>query len=156
LLLVVHERLGTWGRQLRPRAVHWPVRVVETRSASELELALTGTACPIIVIDLADRLRARLEDLHRAGHVASNALTLVLDPADRPGVAALARELGATHVLSGPAPPPRVVDLLVRWLPLAKRRAGADGWSTVPAPDPEPWDGLLPDSLVPWLDSTSS
>ncbi len=139
LVLVIHERLGHWARQLRPRLSAWPVRLVETRSAADLEAAVAGRACPVVVIDLARRVRAGLEDLDRATRAAPNALVLVLDPEAHDGVALLARELGATHVIAGVATPPAVAGLLARWLPLAQRRDDRDGWSARPEPEPEPW-----------------
>jgi len=136
--LVIHERIGTWARQLRPRVVSWPVRLVETRSRADLEGALDRAACPLVLIDLSGRACDILEDLDAAARAAPDALILALDPSPTPGVAALARELGATHVLNGPVVPPRVVALLARWLPLARRRAEADGWAA--EPEPELWD----------------
>jgi DNA-binding NarL/FixJ family response regulator len=138
--LVVHERLGTWARQLRPRVVSWPVRLIESRSAGALAAAVARAACPLVVIDLGDRPRAGLEDLDRAVRSSPNALVLVLDPTAQPSVARLARELGATHILPGTAPPPAIVALLARWLTLARRRAEADGWAGEPEPEPEPWE----------------
>jgi CheY-like chemotaxis protein len=146
LAVVLHERLGTWARQLRPRLLAWPIRWVETRSTADLEAALAGMACPVVLIDLARRPRAALEDLDRAAQAAPNALILVLDPQAYEGVATLARELGATHVLSGPVTPPSVAQLIARWLPLAQRQAEGDGWSYAlePEPEPEPWNWLAP------------
>src|SRR5439155_1731351 len=74
-LLIVHERLGTWARQVRPLAARWPARLVETRSAADLDMALRQVACPVLLIDLADRIRAGLDDLDRAVRLAPNALT---------------------------------------------------------------------------------
>ncbi|MBX6314724.1 MAG: hypothetical protein IRY99_17685 [Isosphaeraceae bacterium] len=139
--LVIHERLGHWARQIRPRVATWPVRVIETRSASDLAAALARSACPLVVLDLADRIRAALDELDRALPAAPNALVLVLDPGAHATVGPLARELGATHVLAGRVPPPEVLHLLARWLPLARRRAEADGWAG--EPEPEPWDLLV-------------
>jgi hypothetical protein len=136
--LIIHARLGTWARQLRPRVVGWPVRVVETRTATDLEAAIAGSACPLLVIDLGSRTRAGLEDLDRALSKAPNALILMLDADAREGVSPLARELGAGHVMSGVITPPAVVSLLARWLPLAQRRAESDGWAG--DPEPEPWE----------------
>jgi CheY-like chemotaxis protein len=148
LVVVTHERLGTWARQLRPRLLAWPIRWVETRSTADLEAALAGLACPVVLIDLGrrDRVRAGLEDLDRALQAAPNALVLVLDPLAHEGVATLARELGATHVLSGPVTPPSVAQLVARWLPLAQRQAEGDGWAGArePLPAPEPWNWLGP------------
>ena len=144
VLVVIHERLAYWARQLRPRLAAWPVRWVESRSTADLDAALTGAACPIVVLDLALRPRAGLEDLDRAVQVAPDALVLVLDPESHEGVPRLARELGATHVVAGVATPPAVADLLARWLPRAQRQAEGDGWSHAWKPEaaPEPWQGL--------------
>lgn len=146
LAVVIHERRGTWARQLRPRLLAWPIRWLETRSTADLEAALSGMACPILLIDLARPPRAGLEDLDRAAQAAPNALILVLDPEAHEGVATLARELGATHVFSGPVTPPAVAALIARWLPIARRQAEGDGWSTAlgPEPEPEPWNWLTP------------
>src|SRR4051794_38673070 len=78
LRLIIHERFGYWARHLKPRIVSWPIDWVETRSAADLEEALAGTACPIVVIDVADRPRPAMEDLDRAIRTAPNALALVL------------------------------------------------------------------------------
>ena len=80
LAVVTHERLGTWARHLRPRFLAWPVRWIETRSTADLEAALAGPSCPIVLIDLGRRVRAGLEDLDRAAQAAPNALFLVFDP----------------------------------------------------------------------------
>gem|GEM_PF-1051948 len=150
LPLVVHERLGNWARQLRPRLSAWPIRLVESRSTADLTNALTGTACPLVVIDLAQRPRVGLEDLDRAMQTASQAMVLVLDAEAHDGVETLARELGATHVFSGSFTPPAVAQLIARWIPLALRRAEQDGWSSAwkPEPEPEPWNWLAP-YLIP-------
>jgi DNA-binding NtrC family response regulator len=153
LVLVIHERLANWARQLRPRLASWPIRLIETRSTSDLEGALARTACPIVVLDVGSRPRAGLEDLDRAIRAAPNALTLVLDPRSHEGVAALARELGATHVISGPVTPPALVDLLARWLPLARRQTERDGWSSTRG-DQDPSD--LGGWLAPFLSGERS
>ncbi len=140
-VVAIYERRATWARQLRPRLAGRPsLRWVEARSGADLESALAGAARPVGVFDLGDRVRAGLEDLDRAARVAPDLLALVLDPRSRPGVAPLARELGATFVWEGPAPPPLVAGLLGRWLELAARRAAADGYLGPAEPEPEPWD----------------
>jgi hypothetical protein len=146
LPLVIHERLGNWARQLRSRLSGWPIRLVESRSAADLEAALTGIACPIVVLDLAQRPRPGLDDLSRVAEVAPRALVLVLDPEAREGVAPLARELGATHVLSGVVTPPAVANLIARWIPLALRRTESEGWSRAREPEtgPDAWNWLAP------------
>jgi len=149
LRLVIHERQGYWARHLKPRLVGWPIACVETRSRADLEAALRSTACPIVVIDVADRPHAALDDLDRAMRAAPNALTLVLDPRAHDGVAALALELGASHVMTGGVVPPAVSDLLARWLRLAQSRNEADGWSLPVESEPEPWSGLAAPLLSP-------
>jgi hypothetical protein len=138
--VVIHERLGTWSRQLRPRLASWPIRWAETRSGPELEAAVAGPGRPIVVLDLGNRPRAGLEDLERALLAAPDALALVLDPLAHEGVPSVARELGAALVMTGVITPPSVAGLLERWLRLARRRADADGWSGDPGPEPSPWD----------------
>jgi hypothetical protein len=128
--VVTHERRGTWARHLRPRlAGAGPIQWVESRSGDDLERAARGSSAPVVVVDVADRPRAMLEDLDRAVRAAPAGLFLVLDPRGHPGVTPLAFELGATLVLAGVAPPPRVAELLLRWLPLARRRGEAEGWA---------------------------
>ncbi len=141
LRLVIHERLGYWARHLKPRLVGWPIAWAETRSTADLEAALRATACPIVVIDVADRPLAAMEDLDRAMQTAPDALALVLDPRDY-GVAPVALELGASHVMTGGVVPPAVADFLTRWVRLAQTRNEADGWSLPAEAEPEPWAGL--------------
>lgn len=146
--VAVHERIGTWARHLRARLAGHPVRLVETRSADDLRAALDGVPCPILLVDVGQRPRAALEELGTALAVAPDALALVLNPLAHDGVGLLARELGATHVVDGPCPPPGVAALLTRWLPLAHRRAEQSGrvgsGPPCPEPEPEPW-GPPPD-----------
>lgn len=138
--LVIHERLGNWARQLRPRVAGWPVQVVETRSAAELSEGLRRSVCPLAVVDL-DRWPARmLSDLEHAGRGALDPLVLVLDPARTPGAEALGRELGATLVWPGFVPPPRVEALLARWLEVARGRRESAGWMENSQSESEPWD----------------
>ena len=67
---------------------------------------------------------------------ASDARVLVLDPECRDEVAALARELGATHVASGFVPPPvRGRALWRAGLLLAQRQIERDGWSRTSFPE---------------------
>jgi hypothetical protein len=139
---MIHERRGLWFRQIRPRVVGWPVRVVESRSTSDLVTALDGTVCPLVVIDLGEWVRPALVDLSQAVRTSPGALVLVLDAAEHRGVVPIARELGATHVLTGVINPPDVMDLLARWIPLARRRAEADGWIGDPSPEPPIWEQL--------------
>lgn len=127
--LIVHERIAHWARQLRPRVAAWPVRLVETRAARELKAAVSGAAWPLVVVDLATRPAAMLGDLGRALACQPAAFVLVLDPQSSPDVSPLARELGAAEVLCGFVPPPRVLELLQRWLRLSQARAEVEGWT---------------------------
>ena len=134
-LVVTHERLGTWARQLRPRLASSSTRLIETRSGTELVAAARNALAPLVVIDLADRPRAMLEDLAVAALAVPSGLFLVLDPGELPGLSTLARELGATLTLAGVVPPPQVAAIVARWLPIARRRAEADGWSALSVPN---------------------
>jgi hypothetical protein len=140
--MVIHERLGIWARQLRPRLASWPIRWTESRSAADLEAAVSGAPRPIVVLDLGNRPLSGLEDLDRAVRAARDALFLVLDPAEHAGIPTLARALGATLVLSGVVPPPAVAARLALWLRLTRRRAEADGWAGDSPPVLDPWDPL--------------
>ena len=140
-LVVTHERLGTWARQLRPRLASLAaIRWVESRSKEDLVQAVRGVVAPIVVIDLADRPRAMLEDFDDASQIAPSGLFLVLNPKNQVEVVLLARELGATLVCSGWTSPPRVAALLTRWLALARGRSESEGWSTANGPESEPWE----------------
>jgi hypothetical protein len=138
--VIIHERLGRWAGQLRPRFQGWPVRWTETRSTSALVRTAKLSTYPIFVIDLADRPLMGLDDLDEALTAAHSGLAVVLDPTDRPEVATLARVLGATLILGGQVVPPVVEDLLKRWIPLAIQRAGLEGWSPTIEPEPEFWE----------------
>jgi hypothetical protein len=142
--VILHERLGNWLRQLRPRLHDQPIRWFETRSRGDLDGVLTGLASPVVLIDLGQRGAAGLNDLADVFRRASDAWVLVLDPEANAGVAGLARELGATYAVSGFVPPPMVADLLTRWVALAGRRIERDGWSrtSFPETETEPWSWL--------------
>ncbi|CAN5910076.1 hypothetical protein BH23PLA1_BH23PLA1_42830 [soil metagenome] len=140
--VVIHERLGNWSRQLRPRLTDWPIRWVESRSTADLISGLQGTVCPILVLDLGRQVRQGIEDLAKAAAISPDALILVLDPLGRSGMPILARECGATLLFQGFVPPPNVAALIERWLPLARRRAEAFGWIGLESPEPTPWEPL--------------
>jgi hypothetical protein len=127
--VILHERLGNWARQLRPRLHNQPVRWYETRSRADLAGVLAGLACPVVLIDLGRHPVAGLNDLDLVLRRAPDAKVLVLDAESHPEVTTLARELGATHVTSGFVPPPTVAALVARWIALAKRHIKRDGWS---------------------------
>jgi hypothetical protein len=142
--VILHERLGNWNRQLRPRLHDRPIRWFETRSRADLDGLLTGLACPVVLIDLGRYPAAGLRDLEHILLRVSDARVLVLDPEAHDGVAGLARELGATHFASGFVPPPFVASLLSRWIELARHQIERDGWSrtSYPETDAEPWAWL--------------
>ena len=143
--IVLHERRGVWAGQLRPRLSSCAVRWLESRSRADLIAGVGASSCPIVVLNLGSRLRANLEDLFQAARAAPNGLFLVLDAEARPGVTTLARELGATHIWSGVAPPPAVADWLRGWIDLAQRRILVDPQHDAPSqePEPQPWAFLL-------------
>jgi hypothetical protein len=149
--LVLHERLGKWAAQLRPRLAGRPVRWFETRSAADLREILPGLGRPVVLLDLGSRVLEALGDLDQVVSLAPGARVLVLDPAARQEVAELARELGATHVMAGFVAPPEVTSLIDRWIGLAVEEQSREGWSR-PLPvdsllDPEGWlDDILGDS----------
>jgi hypothetical protein len=127
--VILHERLGNWARQLRPRLQNLPIRLIETRSRGDLEAILTGLASPVVLIDSGKYVSNGLLDMDLVLTRAPDALVLVNNPESNPEVAALARELGATHVLCGFVPPPDVAGLLLRWIVLARRQIEHGGWS---------------------------
>jgi len=142
--VILHERLGHWVRQLRPRLYDQPVRWFETRSSSDLEGILTGLAYPVVLVDLGRHAATGLKDLGLISLRAPDARILVLDPETHPQVPELARELGATHVVSGFAPPPVIAELIARWIALARRGIEYAGWSrtTFPETQTDPWSWL--------------
>ncbi len=154
--MILHERLGNWNRQLRPRLHDQPVRWFETRSRADLDRSLTGLGAPVVLIDLGRNPIEGLSDLAHLLERSSDARVLVLDPESHEGVAETARELGATHVASGFVTPPFVADLLAKWINLAQSQIERDGWSASvrPESDSDPWGWLAevvgdPDFLKP-------
>jgi hypothetical protein len=127
--LVLHERLGTWARQLRPRLHSLPIRWFESRSRADLEDVLCGLSCPVILIDPGKLVANGLLDLDFVVSRAPDALVLVNNAESDAEATSLARELGATHVISGFVPPPEVAGLLTRWILLAQRQIERGGWS---------------------------
>jgi hypothetical protein len=129
--LILHERLGNWAGQLRSRLQNLPIRWFETRSRRDLDGALTGLACPVVLIDPGTHLANGLVDLDLVRTRAPDALVLVRIPGGDSEGTFLARELGATQVLSAFVPPPEVARLLCRWVLLAQRRIEGRGWSRI-------------------------
>jgi hypothetical protein len=102
---------------------------METRSAADLDAALLGLACPVVLIDLRNHAVQGLDDLDRALRQSPAARVLVLDPDANEGVVELARELGATLAIAGFVPPPDVARLIDRWIKLAVAQTEREGWS---------------------------
>jgi hypothetical protein len=92
----------------------------------------------VVLIDPGSYIANGLTDIELALSKAPDALVLVNNPDSIPEVTSLARELGATHVLSGFVPPPHVAGLLLRWILLARRQIEHDGWSRTSAPESNP------------------
>jgi hypothetical protein len=127
--VILHERLGNWARQLRPRLHDLAIRLIETRSRSDLDRILTGLACPVVLIDPGKHIASSLLDIALVLNRAPDAFVLVHNPESNPDLALFARELGAVYVLSGFVPPPLVAGLLARWISLARHQIEHDGWS---------------------------
>jgi hypothetical protein len=119
------------------------VRWFETRSAADLEAALLWVSRPVVLIDLRNNAVDGLSDLDRVIRMCPAARVVVLDPEAHHAVGELARELRATHVISGFVPPPMVADLIDRWITLAAAQTQREGWSrtlTAEVPcDAESW-----------------
>ena len=138
--VIIHERVSRWSPLLRPRFADLAVRWSETRSAASLTESARRAICPILLIPLdRDPIRG-LRDFDAALAFSPHALSLVLDAQDREDVLDAARELGATHCLGGTVVPPEVERIFQRWLPIARRREEAEGWSLSAEPTPEAWD----------------
>ncbi len=141
--VILHERRGYWARQLRPRLQDLPVRWFETRSTADLAGAIDGLIAPVVVIVLGNDPTRPLEDLAEIVAREPSVRVLVIDPDAREGVKELARELGATHVVSSFVPPPEVAGLIARWVKLAAVEADRGGWSRPlpvdPARHPREW-----------------
>jgi hypothetical protein len=133
--VILHERLGNWARQLRPRFHDLPIRLIETRSWADLDAELIGVACPVVLIDAGTQLASGLLALDLVLSRAPGALVLFDTQEPHCEVTALARELGAAHVLSGFVPAPYVASLVLRWILLARRRIEQNGWSRLSEPD---------------------
>ena len=133
--LILHERLGNWARQLRPRMHSLPIRWFETRSRADLEDVLTGLACPVVLIDPGKHVACGMLDLDLIRMRAPGSLVLMNQTEPDTQTATLARELGATHVLCGFVPPPEVAGLLTRWVLLARRLIERGGWSRSLSPE---------------------
>jgi hypothetical protein len=133
--VILHERLGNWARQLRPRFHDLPIRLIETRSSADLDAVLTGVACPVVLIDAGTQLASGLLALDLVLSRAPDALVLFDSHEPHCEASALARELGAAHVLSGFLPAPHVANLMLRWILLARRRIEQSGWSRLSETD---------------------
>jgi hypothetical protein len=155
--VILHERRANWAAQLRTRLQDRPVRWMETRSAADLDAALLGLACPVVLIDLRNYAAQGLHDLDRAVRQSPAARVLVLDPDANEGVAELSRELGASLVISGFVPPPDVASLVDRWITLAAAQTEHEGWSrSLAAESPFDADSLLELALMDHPEKTGN
>ena len=156
-LVITHERRANRAGALKPRLQGQGVRLVETRSLADLASAVAGHPVPVVVIDAGDQSGPTLSALEAIRPIAPEALTIVLDPGRHAGLTDAAREMGATLVLAGVVTPPRLADLVLRWLELAGERAGRAGWFPKARPEgggPTPWERLLAgEDPAPFLDA---
>jgi len=141
-IVVTHERRGYWSRQLRGRLADRPIRWRESRSEADLRAIVLEAPCPIVVADLAPRPMERLVGLAWAAAEVTDPLVLAFNPEDDADLRQALRQCGATAVWSGFAPPPRVAELIDRWLPLARRRALEAGRSLGTDRDDDPNDPI--------------
>jgi hypothetical protein len=152
--VIIHERVSRWATLLRPRFADADIRWSESRTAATLTHFVRREICPILLIPLDRDPIGGLRDLDAALASCPHALSLVLDPRDRGEVLDAAREIGATLCLGGTVVPPEVERIVHRWLPIAKLREEAEGWSAATEPTPEVWDD--PERLFFPLGSLSS
>lgn len=143
--VAIHERLGHWNRQLRPRLADLRADWRETRSVDDLELAIAGISRPVVLIDPATEPARGLRELAWLAERSPGALALFLATGTEPELALLVRELGATDVLDRATPPPVIATRLRAWIRLAGERAARDGWNPTPTTPAESWEEFLPE-----------
>jgi DNA-binding response OmpR family regulator len=140
--LILYERLAHWYRVLAAHLAEKPIRLVETRTADEMEQALDRSALPLVLIDLGDHPERALGVLERAARHRSEPIILVLVPQADPHLECVARELGVGDVLTRDVTPPELLALLQRWVLVLIRRLEKGGWYPVVKPR-SPADELL-------------
>ena len=141
--LVIHERRSRWARRLRPLAEGWGARLVETRSLAELGIAVSMSACPVVVVDAAARPRNALAEVEAARRLGPSALILAILDRDWPEFAQALIQAWATRTLPASTPPPHVIEPIRRWVDLARDRSDRSGWAADRRPVPEPWEAML-------------
>lgn len=141
--LILHERIGRWARQFRPRADAWGVRLIESRSLSDLESALGLSSAPIVIVDFRDRAQPPFDAIVLTRMIASNSLILAVIPGAEPHLGMDAVEAGATISRHTTSPLLDTLNLIERWVKLAKSRSETGGWSPDRSPTPEPWETIL-------------
>jgi hypothetical protein len=145
VVVVLHERLGEWSRQLRPRLGNPVIRWFETRTGTDLERVLAGgVGSPVVLVDLDRQRESGWDDLIMVTRRASDARVLVIDRNGDDAAKMAARELGATCVLTGFVPPPVVASLLKDWVDLAAAEIDRSGWNRSEFPETvtDPWSWL--------------
>lgn len=140
--VVLHERSGTWARQLRARLQDLPARWFETRSTSELTAATSACTSPVVLIESGTDPAPAIRDLARLVATASSPRILFLDPAGRPDVLRAAGEMGATLAPLDRPTPPEVAAIVRRWAALTALEIASEGWTRPLPADPsrEPAD----------------
>ena len=124
--VILHERLGHWNRQLRPRLHDRPIRWFETRSRADLDSLLIGLACPVVLIDLGRHPIEGLKDLDahcRSGFRCAQCSCSTRTPTTR--LPAWRVSWAPLTSWPGFVPPPIVARLLARWIELARRQLEA-------------------------------
>lgn len=112
----------------RLRASEPPIRIRPLDADAVAEPDSDAGPCPLALLDFDRDPLAALRCLERWRQRSPGGLTLILNPRRLPELAIAARELGATQVWSGPAPPPLVAEILTRWARIAVQRSASFGW----------------------------
>ena len=143
--VILHERLGNWVRQLRPRLHDQPIRWFETRSRADLDRRPDRPGVPRGADRSGSASGGRLEGPRsgappgsgRAGPRARSRVAPTRWPAWPASWAPLTWSRAS-------CPRPVVAALLARWIALAQRHIERDGWSrtSFPESETEPWGWL--------------
>lgn len=135
-LVLIHDESGEWLLQIRSRLSELAPRVLEVHSLQDWKsLDLSSEPCPLVLLQLGEHPQTCWSLFERiASQINSTGgLILLLNPQEFPKVRQIARELGATLVIDGSAPPNFVANLLKRWSDIARVREAAAGWREPPA-----------------------
>lgn len=134
-LLVVRDSSGWWVDHLAPRLADVPIRVELMAGWGDAD----GEPPAFGLFVLGENLTIGLESLDRFARLRPCPCILALDPLRLPGLPGLARELGATRIISGPVPPPLVATIFRDWAALRRRRIPQQAGAAMrPTPLPHP------------------